>query len=91
VKKFKIFVNELERFVRNERVMFATGENKRFFITLHAGPSFNRYIVQDMVSKKEFCFTNKGKAVRFFNELIIAPQKTKEGSNLHQPTGQAQH
>jgi acetone carboxylase gamma subunit len=76
--KFKIFVNQVSQFMLSERVMYATGDNKRFFITLHAAPNYNRYIVKNMISGKEFGFNNKGKAVRFFNELLAAPQDTKE-------------
>ena len=66
MKEFKIFVNQVSQFMYAERVMFATGDNKRFFITLHAAPNFNRYIVKNMVSGVEFGFNNKGKAVKEF-------------------------
>lgn len=70
-EEFKIYVNQVSQFMHTERVMFATGDNKRFFITLHAAPNHKRYIVQNMVSKEEFGFNNKGKAVKFFNDLKV--------------------
>ena len=84
--EFKIFVGELSAFILSERVVYATGDNKRFFVTLHAGPNAERYVVKNMVSGEEFGFNNKGKAVRFFNELRVAPQDTNEAKRAHRPT-----
>lgn len=71
MKPFKIQVQEVKAFMLNERVMFATGESKRFFITFHAAPSYNRYIVKDMITGTETGFNNCGKAVRYFNDLKV--------------------
>jgi hypothetical protein len=71
MKELKIFVNQVSQFMLSERILYASGDNKRFFITLHAAPNYNRYIVLNTVSGKEIGFTDKGKAVRFFNELVV--------------------
>jgi hypothetical protein len=70
-KPFKIWVKDVEQFINEERLLFASGEDKRFFITLKAGPNVNRYVVHNMKTKEEVGFTNKGKAVKYFNDLVI--------------------
>lgn len=65
---FRIKVKDVEAFVTTECVLFASGEAKRFYIRLRAGPKVSRYIVlrPPMQQRKEF--TRKGDAVRFFND-----------------------
>jgi len=72
---FKILVKDVESWMKSERVMFASGEGKRFFITVHAGPNVERYIVHNMRTGKDKGFTNRSEAVRFFNQLSVAPQE----------------
>jgi len=69
MKKFKILVKDLEKFILEERLLFASGEGKRLLVTLHAGPGVERYIVQKLAIKEEVRFTQKGKAVKYFNDL----------------------
>lgn len=69
MKPLKILVKDVESFMLSERIMYASGDNKRFLITLHAAPNHKRYIIQNMLTKHETCFTKKGPAVKFFNEL----------------------
>jgi hypothetical protein len=68
---FKILVKDVESWMQSERALFAGGEGKRFYVTVHAGPGVKRYIVQNMRTGKEDGFTNRGEAVRFFNQLRV--------------------
>lgn len=71
MKPFKILVKDVDSFMINERTMFASGDNKRFFISLYAAPGVPRYTVQNMKSKAEKTFIKKGEAVKYFNELVV--------------------
>ena len=72
---FKILVKDVEAWVKSERVMYASGEGKRFFVTVHAGPGVERYIVHNMRTGEDKGFNSRGEAVRFFNQLSVAPQE----------------
>jgi len=72
---FKIFAKDVDAWVKSQRVMYASGEGKRFFVTVHAGPGVERYIVHNMRTGEDSGFTNLGEAVRFFNQLSVAPQE----------------
>ena len=65
--EFKIKVKDIDAFVREQQIIYASGEGKMFCVSLHAAPSHPRYIIKT----KEFvkAFTNRGEAVRYFNEL----------------------
>lgn len=71
MKNFTLKVKDLECYIKSERISYATGDKKRFFISLHCGPNYKRYTVQNMVSKEEFGFIKKGEAIKFFNELFV--------------------
>jgi hypothetical protein len=69
---FKLLVREIEAWMKSERVMYASGEGKRLFVTVHAGPGVKRYIVHNMRTGEDTGFTNRGQAVRFFNNLNLS-------------------
>lgn len=68
MSRFTIKVKDVEEFVRSESMLFASGEGKRFLISLHAGPNVGRYIIE---SKERGIrrFANLTAAVRYFNDI----------------------
>jgi hypothetical protein len=69
--KFKLKVKDLEAWMKGERVLFASGDGKRFYVSVHAGPNVERYTVRNMASGFETSFSNRGQAIKFFNALKV--------------------
>ena len=69
MKPESLKVKNLIRFMDEHKVLYASMGDKRFFVTLHAGPNVLRYIV--VIGDKEKGFTKKGDAIRCFNDGII--------------------
>ena len=67
MKLLKILVKDLKKFIKEEEVCYASGEGKRLFVKLHAGPNIERYIVRKANESKGFAVA--GNAVKYFNEL----------------------
>ena len=67
MKDLKLLVKDLENYIRTQKILYATDGTKRFYVTLWAGPNIERYIVEK--DGKQKGFTNKSKAVKYFNEL----------------------
>lgn len=71
--KDKVLVKDLKQFVDTQEVLFASGNmnfqrtTKRLWVSLHAGPNVQRYTVR--WKNNERGFTNRGEAVRFYNDL----------------------
>lgn len=68
----KLLVKDLEAWMKKERLLYASGCGKRFYVTIHAGPNAERYIVCNMVTGVERGFAKRGDAVRYFNNLNTA-------------------
>lgn len=66
MQDIKIKVKDVKEFVKTQTSLYASGNGRRFYISLHAGPNVERYIVEINGERKGF--TNVGDAVRFFNE-----------------------
>jgi hypothetical protein len=65
MKEFAIKVKDVKEFTKTQQYIYASGAGKRFFVSLHAGPNVERYIVEINGQRKGF--TNVGDAVRYFN------------------------
>jgi len=63
----KIKVKDVKAFIDEERVLYASGEGCKLYITLKAGPSVERYIV--LAGDESHGFTKLGDAVRLFNDI----------------------
>ena len=68
-KKFEITEEALDSFIETERVVFASGENKRFYVALKNRPM--KFWIQNMKTKQEFGLTDKKIAVEQFNKLVV--------------------
>ena len=67
MEPFKILVKDLTEFIKKERVVYASGRGKRLLVALRAGPNVKRYVVEKGGEIRSF--SNKGNAVRYFNNL----------------------
>ena len=67
MKKLKITVKGIKEFMKDTKLMYASGAGKIFYIALHAGPNVERYFVMDSTGLTGF--RNVGEAVRYFNDL----------------------
>jgi len=48
-------------------VLFASGNGKKLYVSIHAAPNVKRYTVEKGAESKGF--TKQGEAVSYFNEL----------------------
>jgi len=64
---FKVKIKDVKEFVRVERKLYASGDGKKLYIALRAGPNVERYIVE--TKSENTGFTKLGDAVRRFNSL----------------------
>lgn len=63
----KIKVKDVKEFIDEERVLYASGESCKLYITLKSGPNVERYIV--LASDESHGFTKLDDAVRLFNDI----------------------
>lgn len=68
MKPFTILVKDLKQFIKEEEVLYASGDGKRLYVKLHAGPNVARYIVKKNTINDR-SFVKKGDVVKYFNEL----------------------
>lgn len=70
MSNFTINIATLEEFVSTHRVMYASGNNKRLYITLT-----NLFVVVNQITKEEFAFDMMTQAVDCFNRLqVVVPE-----------------
>lgn len=65
MKNFLLKIKDVKKFMKDEKVLYAANERKKFFILLHAGPNVDRYVVS--VDGDLSGFTKINEAVKFFN------------------------
>jgi hypothetical protein len=66
---FKIKVKDVKTFVKTERLLYAAGNGKRFYVSLYAAPNAKRYTVSVSADEEDRGFTNLSEAVRYFNSI----------------------
>jgi len=63
----ELLVNDLEKFIENQKYLYASRKRNKLYIRLQAGPNIERYCVE--AEGIITCFEKAKDAIKFFNKL----------------------
>ena len=75
MEPIKLLVKDFDKFIKEQRYVYASGQGKQLLVTLHAAPNHERYIIRNIYTEEEYKFKKRGNGIKFFNMYVAERYK----------------